>query len=115
MPDAQVKNWVYDSRSSQGRPDRVRSKFSSEEALNQMHRVDGIFPIYEKFYNDTKSENTSSVIEILSERIHNIETELTKLEEDYDKYEIGSSEASITRLQACLMTFVLFNLISFKF
>lgn len=68
--------------SNQGRPDRLRSKLSSDEALNQLHNVDDIFPHYEDHFNVTRVENSSTVIEILSERIHNIEGKLTSLKEN---------------------------------
>lgn len=76
-------NWNYDSQSKTGRPDRPRSKYTSAEAFNQLKKLDAIFPIYGKYFNDTKAENESSVIEVISERMQNIDGELTILEKDY--------------------------------
>lgn len=66
--------------SSQGRADRPRSKYTSEEARNQLHNVDVIFPQYEDHFNVSQAEDSSTVREILSKRIHNIEGKLQCLE-----------------------------------
>lgn len=78
-------NWNYDFTSSMGRPDRQRSKYSTSEAIDQLHNVDEIFPIYKNYYNVTTpaEKNASSFREILNKRVENIEETLRRLEEKY--------------------------------
>lgn len=76
-------NWNYNFQNSQGRPDRSRSKYTSDEALKQLHNVDVVFPQYENYFNISDEENSSTVREILSERIKNIEEELKVVEENF--------------------------------
>lgn len=73
-------NWNYNFQTNQGRPDRARSKYTTKEAFNQLHNVDIIFPQYENFFNVSDEENSSTVREILGERIHNIEDKLKRLQ-----------------------------------
>lgn len=72
-------NWNYNSQSNLGPPDRHRSKYTAEEAIEQLHNVDEIFPYYENYFNITASENSSSVREIITERVNNIEGKLKTL------------------------------------
>lgn len=74
-------NWNYNFQSNQGRPDRARSKYTSDEAFNQLHHVDVIFPQYENFFNVSEEENSSTIRGILGERIHNIEEKLRRLQD----------------------------------
>lgn len=75
-------NWIYDAQSRNGRPDRQRSKLTSEEALTQLHNLDAIFPLYEKYFNASTPEDATSILEIIGERIQNVEVTLAKLEEN---------------------------------
>jgi hypothetical protein len=72
-------HWNYNFASNQGRPDRFRSKYSPDDALNQLHNVDDIFPFYEAFFNISDTEDFE-VKEILAARIHNILEKLRDIE-----------------------------------
>lgn len=74
-------NWIYNAQSSQGRPDRPRSKLTSAEAVSQLHNLDTIFPLYEKYFNTSRMEDSSSIIADIGERIQNVEVTLAKLEQ----------------------------------
>jgi hypothetical protein len=63
--------------SNVGRPDRFRRKYTTEEALNQMHNVDDIFPHDE--FNESNVEKLE-VRDILEGRINNISNKLKKIE-----------------------------------
>lgn len=75
-------NWIYDAQSKNGRPDRPRSKLTSEEALTQLHNLDAIFPLYEKYFNASTPEDATSILGIIGERVQNVEVTLAKLEEN---------------------------------
>lgn len=78
-----VNKWSYDFQTNQGRPDRQRSKYTSDEAIKQLHKVDQIFPLYDKYFNYAKMKNSSSVTEIICERVKNIEGKLAEFEAKY--------------------------------
>lgn len=73
--------WVYDTKSSRGRPDRHRSKLTSAEALIQLRNLDAVFPLYEKFFNTSDAADSSNIIADIGERVQNVEFTLAKLEE----------------------------------
>lgn len=90
--------WNYNSQSNIGPPDRHRSKYSTEEAIEQLHNVDKIFPYYENYFNITASENASSVREIITERVNNIEGKLKLL----------GNGSSMLKLDLNVLTFLIF-------
>lgn len=65
-----------------GRPDRIRNKYSTNEAIVKLHHIDDIFPIYQNYFNVTVAEDSASLEEILSERVQNIENTLRNLEDE---------------------------------
>lgn len=66
-----------------GRPDRQRSKYTKDEAIDQLHNVDEIFPLYENYFNVTEVRANESLKEVLFERVNNIEHTLKLLEMKY--------------------------------
>lgn len=73
-------NWKYSSQLSFGRPDRQRSKYTKDEAIDQLHNVDEIFPLYGTYFNLTDVKANESLREVLDERVHNIDKTLKILE-----------------------------------
>lgn len=88
-------NWNYDFTSSIGRPDRHRSKYTTSEAIDQLHNVDEIFPIYQKYFNVSypSNDSPSDLREILNHRIVNIHETLKDLEEKYPSSGGGNLES----------------------
>lgn len=85
-------------QSNSGRPDRVRSKYSTNEAIEKLHNVDDIFPIYQNYFNVSEATDSSSLKEILSERVRNIKSTLEKLEEVYPQNKSVKSGISLILL-----------------
>lgn len=84
------QNWNYDSSSTQGRPDRHRSKFTPTEAIEQLHNLDKLFPLYDHYFNVTNSTESEEIVaDILSERIKNIEVKLGELQKSNMVNEAG--------------------------
>lgn len=83
-------NWKYSSQSSLGRPDRQRSKYTKDEAIDQLHNVDAIFPLYENYFNVTDVKANESLREVLNERVSNIDKTLKLLEMKYEIVENSS-------------------------
>lgn len=77
-------NWKYSSQLSFGRPDRQRSKFTKEEAIDQLHNVDEIFPLYGNYFNLTDVKANESLRDVLDKRVSNIDKTLKILEMKYD-------------------------------
>lgn len=64
------------------RPDRMQSKYSTEQAIQKLHQVDEIFPIYQNYFNVSYGKaETESLEEIIGERVQNIKNTLDSLEE----------------------------------
>lgn len=70
-------------QSHSGRPDRPRSKYSTNEAIEKLHNVDEIFPIYENYFNASEATDSESLRDILNERVKNIQKALDQLEMNY--------------------------------
>jgi hypothetical protein len=68
-------------QSTQGRPDRPRSKFTTDQAIQKLHQVDEIFPWYAKYFNETKDDTSFlSVMDVLDKRVENIQEKLESIE-----------------------------------
>lgn len=80
-------------QSTQGRPDRPRSKFTTDQAIHKLKKVDEIFPWYAKYFNETKDDTSfSSVMDVLHKRVDNIEKKLKSIENR------GNQEKGVIRL-----------------
>lgn len=67
-----------------GRPDRIRSKYSTDEAKEKLQDVDEIFPMYQNYFNVSDARESRGFEEILNDRVHNIENTLETLEQDFN-------------------------------
>lgn len=88
--------------------DRQRSKLTKEQAIDHLHNVDDIFPIYENYFNITEVSNTSSLKAMLNERMRNIENILEKLEAKYpsSRGEAIQSKFVISSVLLCCLVFL---------
>lgn len=88
--------------------DRPRSKYTKEEAIDHLHNVDDIFPIYGNYFNITEVSNTSSFKTMLNERVLNISTILEQLEAKYpsSRGEAIQSKFVISSVLLCCLTFL---------
>lgn len=94
----------YNFQSKSGRPDRHRDKYTPDEAMNQLHNIDQIFPYYQMYYNVS---NATDVEEILTGRINNVAKVLEKLGEQSNGLKMDMSVLMIILMTLNFMLGVL--------
>ena len=95
-------------QSNAGRPDRVRSKYSTNEAIEKLHNVDEIFPIYQNYFNVSEANDSNSLRDLLSERVQNIQQTLYKLEKVYPEAYPANNSGKMTSLLTLVMIVMIF-------
>lgn len=92
-----------------GRPDRLRGKLTSDEAVTKLHNIEDVFPYYKTNYNVSEITNDTNVREAIEERISEVHETLQTLE---DKFQSSGAKIECTNaVKVAVLIFLVFKFV----